>query len=207
MPTERRDGYTEIGSRCWPFESKLSLDQATGLRDFVLNDYLLTVPKIHVTHYDTQSKVAHAKLFPNKFMEDVDDVPSVFGSAMLKNIDADTWRLVIMQTRTKRRSENIAQQRIVSRMNVEVMGDQVVEAVKKVQIVRGLGELTLESIEKAWVQNDEGELPIAVFVNDKSNEQVYQVERKAYERHMTPVDCEKAVEFLGKMSRRIVAVG
>lgn len=196
MPNMRKDGYTEVGSRCAPFESRVNLEEVNGLRDFLVNDYFLAVPNLHVTSDENESgiaKIAHAKLFANKFAIDIDDQPSVFGSAMLRYLDADTWRMVIMQTRSRRRSENIGQQRIVSRYNVEVMGDDIVEAVKKVQIVRDIGELTLEKIERQMEEEYDG---LAV-----------EVERKAFERYMTPDDCAKAAEFLGRVTRRLVSVG
>lgn len=191
MSRIRRDGYTEIGTKCEPFESQLDIDEVNKLRDFVLRDYFLKVPNLHIRHEETYGKVSHAKLFPNYSVDY--DTPSVFGSALLKNLDSDSWRMIIMQTRTRRSSENTTQQRIVSRMNVEVLDDRVVEAVKKVQIVRGLGELTVESIERQM--EEEGE------------EAAFYVERKAYERYMTVDDCDKATEFLGRITRRIVATG
>lgn len=207
MAKLREDGYTEIGRRCEPFDSKIDIHDANTLRDYVLYEHIMTAPGFSLRHNEDEGRVSHAKLFPNNFMEDVEDVPSVFGAAMLKNISPDVWRIVIMQTRTRRRSENIGQQRIVARWNVEVMGDVVVEATRKVQIYRELGEPTVEAITQSWAEIEGSNVPVRVF--ERSGEQAagYQPERKQFERHMVPEDCERAIEFLGRVSSRLAAVG
>jgi hypothetical protein len=192
----RADGYEIIGSDCVPFQSRISLDEAVDLKEYLVHEHFMSVPNIRVTHTDTESRIAHAKSFPNKFVMDMDDHPSLFGSAMLKNIDADTWRLVIMQTRMKRGSEDAGQQRFVTRYNVEVYNDEIVEAVKKMQIVRDIGVMTVDSIVRQMDESSETE-----------SDSKPQFERLAFERYMEPRDCATAKEFLGRVCRRIVAVG
>lgn len=193
MPTMRRDGYLEVGPACLPFDAAISIEDANELRRVVEWDFFEHMPVKTPQASDQTDKTMSAKAFHNRLSGDIDEIPSVFAGAVLRHIDQESWRLIIMQTKLRRARHNNAQQRIETRMNVEVFGGELAEAVRKVRVVRGVGELTVAAIEHQMAEDvEEGHVVM---------------QRRAYERHVTAEDCNDAAEYLRKVVRRTIAVG
>ena len=196
MGNIRHDGYTEVGSKCEPFTHDVSLEALLELRESVVENYFMHMPRVSREYGAAGTKVASAKAFHERFSGAADETPSVFGAAILRSMmfsdpDTDAWRLTIAQNRMQRSRHNNAPQRIVTRLKAEVFNDQIVEAIREVQVVRGVGELTVEAIEQQMIEDtEEGHIVM---------------QRRAYERYLTEDDCQKAVEFLGKIARRAAA--
>jgi hypothetical protein len=193
MPTMRKDGFLEVGPACLPFDAELTLDDANDLRQAVVWEFFEHMPVKTLELTDSSDKTGCAKAFHNRTFESIEHGPGVFGGAVLRHIDEEAWRLRIMHTKLSRARHNNAQQRIETRMNVEVFDGQLAEAVKKVRVVRGVGELTAAAIEKQMEEDVE--------------EGYVVMQRRAYERHLTQDDCAQAVEFLTRIVRRTASVG
>lgn len=186
MAVEIRNGFTQVGPVCEMFDSKITIEQANDLRQEVLWNYFENVPVKTPEFTETSDKTLYGKTFDTAKMTLELDQPIMFAGALLRNIDAHTWRLVIMNTKMRRARHNNAQQRIETRYVVEAYENDVVEAVKRVRTVRGVGDLTPEMV-----------------VNQEYEEDRHQ--RRAFERHMTEDDCQQAVECLARVVKRIAA--
>ncbi|MGB3946185.1 MAG: hypothetical protein WBK76_05110 [Candidatus Saccharimonadales bacterium] len=193
MGVTRHDGYVEVGAKCEPFTHEVSLGALTDLRDAVVDEYFMRMPRVSRQYSDEGTKVASAKAFHEHFGDAYESTPSIFGAAILRSMtfddpDIDSWRLTIAQNRMQRSRHNNAPQRIVTRLKVEVFNDQIVEAVREVQVVRGVGELTAEAIEQQMIEDtEEGHIVM---------------QRRAYERYLTENDCRNAAAFLGRIAAR-----
>lgn len=192
------NGFTAIGSKCQPFEHEVGIDALNELRASVVQDFFAEMPRVSRSYGGDIAKVGCAKNINERIPGEIDQPPSIFGAAILRTVlfedpDFDVWQLRIAQNRMQRARHNNAPQRIMSRLKVEVFNGQVVEAIREVQTIRGVGELTVEAIEKQMFEDvEEGHIVM---------------QRKSYERYMTEDDCEKAVRFLGQIARRTAAVG
>lgn len=193
MKEARKDGFVEVGSKCQPFEHEVSVDELNELRSAVVNGFFAEMPNVSRSYDNDVAKVACARAFHERDLGLVDQPPSVFGAAILRTVqfddpEFDVWRLRVSQNRTQRSRHNNASQRIVTRLKVEVFNDQVVEAIREVRVIRGVGELTAEAIaQQMFEDTDEGHIVM---------------QRRAYERYMTSRDCETAAQFLGQIARR-----
>lgn len=198
MAEVRKDGFVAVGSKCGPFEHEVGIEELNGLRSAIVETFFAEMPKVSRSLDDNSVKVACAKAFHERDFGSAELAPSVFGAAILRTIqfddpEFDAWHLRIGHNRTQRARHNNAPQRIVTRMKVEVFNDQVVEAVKEVKVIRGVGELTPEAIEQQLLEDtDDGHIVM---------------QRRAYERYMTSQDCDKAAQFLGQIARRTASVG
>lgn len=193
MATLRKDGYTEVGPICLPFEPHISLDEANELRRMVEWEFFEEMPVKTPRATDTTDKTMVAKAFHNRLGGDIDEVPSVFAGAVLRHIDLESWRMIIIQTKMNRARHNNAQQRIETRMNIEVSNGQLAEAIRKVRVLRGVGELTASAIEHQMAEDVEDGFIV--------------MQRRAYERQITSEDCASTAEYLRRIARRTVAVG
>lgn len=182
MRIERKDGYKSVGELCTPFDTDITLEQANALRTTVVWDFFENMPVKTPAYDETSDKTMAAKAFHDRSFDRVDELPSVFAGVVLRHIDAESWRMIIMQTKLRRARYNNAQQRIETRLNIEVLDGRLVEAIRKVRIVRGVGELTVAAIEHQMEEDVEDGYVV--------------MQRRAYERKITPDDCDKATEFL-----------
>jgi hypothetical protein len=188
MPTMRRDGYLEVGPTCTPFESDITIDEADELRRSVVWDYFDNMPVKTRALTETSDKTMVAVSFHDPDELSADQLPHMFAGAILSHTDLESWRMVITQAYYRRARHNNAQQRISTRFAVEVYDGQLVEAVRRVRVVRGVGDLTVAAIEKQMEEDvEEGHIVM---------------QRRAYERYLNSDDCERAVDFLSKAVKR-----
>ena len=188
-PRVRRDGYTEVGPACAPFDCQIDLEDAETLRDVVAWDFFYHMNAKTRLLSDIEDKTVCAKSFhPELGQMAVTETPSVFAGAILHRRGLDDWRMVVMQSKSRQARWNNARQHIETRLNVEVFNGELVEAVRKVRVVRGVGELTVAAIENQMEEDSE-----AGFVV---------MQRRAFERQMTKEDCQAASEFLQRTVRR-----
>lgn len=186
----RKDGFKMVGPNCMPFENNISIDEAEDLHDVVMFDFFGKLPVKTPRLSEVADKSMCARAFHNQPYEDTAS-PSVFVGAMLHHMNQHTWRMNIMHTKLSRARHNNAQQRIETRMNVEVYDHQLVEAVRKMRVIRGVGELTVDAVERQMEEDTEEGYVI--------------MQRRAYERHMTSDDCERAKDALYRTIKRAQA--
>ncbi len=196
MAEVQRDEYVQVGSDCELFVHKVGIEELSELRAAVVDEYFMQMPKVSRSYTEEGTKVACAKSFHETFANTYEEFPSFFGAAILRSMafedpEVESWRLVIGQNRMQRSRHNNAPQRSVTRLKVEVFNNQVVEAIKQVHIVRGVGELTAEAIETQLTEDSEDGSVV--------------LQRRAYERYVTADDCHAAVDFLSRIVRRTQA--
>lgn len=187
----RPDGFTEVGPVCVPFDCQIDLEDAEALRDVLVQDFFHEMKGRAKTPLVTESedKTICSQSFQPELREmSVVETPIIYVSTMLHHTSLDSWRMAIMQSKARRASWNNAQQKIATRLNVEVFNGRLVEAVRKMKIIRGVGELTVAAIENQTEEDTE----VGHIV----------MQRRAYERHMTKDDCQWAIDFLQRTVRR-----
>lgn len=218
-----QNGYIQVGAGCGLFDSKITIDNANEVRDAVALDFFQRVPVKIPEFSDTDTKMMYGKYFRSSPDELEMNVSSMFAGVVLRNMDQEIWRLVIMQSKSRRARYNNAPQRVQTRMVIEVIGDEVVEAVKRVRAVRGVGELAVPRIENRaeWEVLGEGRLTLAEIdaqiVRAGTAELLsgepeidfevdgIKTQHRAYERYMTPEDCGDTIEFLTRVAKRAAA--
>ena len=185
----RRDGFTEVGPVCVPFYSEISLDDANDLRNAIVWDFFNEFPAKTPYLSDTSDKTTFGKNFSSPLHDSaIHEMPNIFFGASLNHISSDTWRMILMYTKTKRVDWNNSPQRIETRLMMHVYKDQLVEAVRKVRVIRGVGELTVESIENQIDENtDTGYIAL---------------QRREYEQYIIPEDCERAKVYMHRAVKR-----
>ena len=188
-PRVRPDGFLEVGPVCAPFDCQISLEDANDLRKVLIWDFFDKVDARTPIFTETEDRT----LFGKGFRSDnhglsMQESPSTFGGAILKHMSEDSWRMIIKGTKTRRSVWNNAQQRIETMFDVQVYNDELVEAVRRVKVIRGVGELTVDAIVNQMEEDvDEGYIVM---------------QRRAFERHMTSEDCERAGVFLRQIAAR-----
>ncbi|MCB9819793.1 hypothetical protein H6796_00585 [Candidatus Nomurabacteria bacterium] len=187
----QNDGFKPVGPPCRPLECEISLDEANNLRQAVVWDFFDNMPVKTPFLSEDADKTMAAKAYHNSYDEN-DDTPSLFTGAVLRHIDEESWRMIIMQTKLRRARWNNAGQRVETRYNIEVLGGQLVEAVRKVRIIRGVGELSVSAVEHQMEED----------VDEGSDGGYIVVQRRAFERQVTQEDCGQIVDSLRRVARR-----
>lgn len=184
----RKDGYTQISTGFHPTEFEIDVEEANELRNIVAWDFFDQV-NARTPHVDDISdKTLFSKAFHDTAPDAVSLSPGIFGGVILKHLDAVSWRMIIMQSRIQRARYNNAAQRIETKLQLEVSNNVLIEATRRVKIVRGIGELTVAAIEKQMEE-------------DTEDGQVRMV-RRAFDCQMGREDCENAIDFLDNLAKR-----
>lgn len=188
MTWERTGGYQEVGKPYRCGDVHISRADVDDLRSFVTDEYFVHLPASTTLLDDLTTRSVAKVGFYDAPMYDV-EATDVMTMATLHEWSPDMWRLTVKQTRTKR-AENTMPQRIETRYGIDVVNDEVLEAVRKMRILRGVGDLTVDMVHEDVTEEVDGDA----------------IQRRAYELPMEPEDCVRITEFLTRALKRAAVV-
>jgi hypothetical protein len=179
----RRDGYTVVGGDIGLQDVHISYDDAQEAKKYIMSEFFGRTPVRTPVADDKQDKTLFGKGFnPQHRVYGDDGDPSVFFGAMIKHTCLESWRLRVLMTRSSRSPYNGQPQRSEACYGIEVIGGDVIEAVKQTRVVRSIGDISIAYIEQG---TDIG------------------MERKMFERPMTPDDCARIIQAAQRVLRRM----
>ncbi len=179
-------GYTQVGPSLGADGPEITYDEAAELRAVVANEFFdATNPKTPILTIDSDKTFAARSLAPQGPTDDLNDT-MIFAGAMLHHEDEELWRMKILLTRSSRMPHNKGEKKIQTRYFIGAVASNLIIATKQVKAVRDVDAGTTDLM--------------------RSSGALHRV-RRAYEKNMTPADCELLHEKLGQVIRRAKVAG
>lgn len=182
-PNERRqiDGYIQVGPPLGAESPDINYDDAEELRRVVTLDLFdVMEPKTSLLS-EIEDKTFAARLFKPVAGADDENDTTIFGGAMVHHEEGELWRMKVLLTRSARMPHNLGEKKIQTRYFLGALAGELIVATKQVKAVREVGEAAPDLI--------------------SSGGNLRRV-RRAYEKNMSPDDCEMLHESLARIIKR-----
>jgi hypothetical protein len=182
-PNERRqiDGYIQVGPPLGAESPDINYDDAEELRRVVTLDLFdVMEPKTSLLS-EIEDKTFAARLFRPVAGADDENDTTIFGGAMVHHEEGELWRMKVLLTRSARMPHNLGEKKIQTRYFLGALAGELIVATKQVKAVREVGEAAPDLI--------------------SSGGNLRRV-RRAYEKNMSPDDCEMLHESLARIIKR-----